>query len=875
MKPSPPRHQQLKLIQLLLFIAIATIIIFILPGFGKSGYWLNNLLALVAIAVLVTAIFFINKEMRHVTTASQNSADMGDQLPQETTVNTPTPANVEKRFQALVQNSHGITALIDKNFNFLFRSSSAAQITGWTNEDIAGIPQQYVHPEDWEPLKRMIVNSIAHQGQVLPIVARLKHKDGHYIWLKGTVKNMLQDPDVGGLVINIHDATGQKEAEEKINKANRLYFFISQVNQVILKVSDEASLFKEVCRIAVDIGQFKMAWIGLIDQANQYLVPVVHAGEAKDYLVNLTIPAAGSVPQSLGPTGSAIRQGKHVVCNDIQTAPEMAPWRDAAIGLGYLSSISLPIKKSGRAIGAFSLYAAVKYFFNKEEIDLLLEVTADISFALEIFEREKLRTHAEEMVLKSKQQYKMLTEISPVGIFHTDVLGITTFVNPRWCQIAGLSIEEALGNGWLRAVHEDDRAAVVNNWQQATKKHAASSFNYRFVHSDDSVRWVLGQATPEKNEAGQIAGYVGTITDITDLKTAEEKILYNEQLLTKAQEIGKLGYWQQDLKTGAVWASKQAMYIYGFPPKDGELNREKIAACIIDLQKVKEANDGLIQSNKEYNIEFAIHPADGSPMKYISALAELETNEQGEPVRIVGTLQDITQRTKAQEEINQTTEKLRRLTDHLQNIREEERKTIGREIHDELGQQLTAINMDVAWIDKKIPEENVPVKIKLKNIIQLLNGSNQAVRRILSELRPLMLDDYNLLDAITKLAKQFTDKTGIPVHLLDEAGEINVTEQVANCIFRACQESFTNITRYAKANNVMMRVHTTDNSILVSIADDGIGFDIAAIQYGKSFGILGMKERVISQGGIFDITSTVEKGTKIVFSLPLKNKTVL
>jgi PAS domain S-box-containing protein len=875
MKSLSPRHQQLQLIQLLLFIAIASIIACIVTGLGKSGYWLNNFLALAAIAVLVAAIFFIKKAMKQVATASQHIADRSNQLPQQTTVNTPTPANVEKRFQALVQNSHGITALIDKNFNFLFCSSSAGQITGWTNEDIATIPQQYVHPEDWEPLKRMIVTSIAHQDQVLPIVARLKHKDGHYIWLEGTVKNMLQNPDVGGLVINLHDATGQKEAEEKINKANRLYFFVSQVNQVIVKVADEATLYKEVCRIAVETGQFKMAWMGLIDDANQYLVPMVHAGNGKDYLANLAIPATGSLPQSLGPTGTAIRLGIHIVCNDIQTAPEIAPWRDAAIGLGYLSSISLPIKKSGKAIGAFSLYAGVKNFFNKEEIDLLLEITADVSFALEIFEREKLRTHAEEMVLKSKQQYLMLTEISPVGIFHTDVSGNTTFVNPKWCQISGLSVDEALGNGWLQAVHEDDRAAVINNWQQATQNHQASSFNYRFVHSDRSIRWVLGQATPEKNAANQIVGYVGTTTDITDLKTAEEKILHNEQLLTKAQEIGKLGYWQQDLRTGVVWASKQAMHIYGFPATDGELNQEKMAACIIDLQKVKEANEGLIQSNKEYNIEFAINPADGSPVKYISALAELEMNEQGEPVRIVGTLQDITQRTKAQEEIKQTTEKLRRLTDHLQNIREEERKTIGREIHDELGQQLTAINMDVAWIDKKIPEENVPVKTKLKNIIQLLNGSNQSVRRILSELRPLLLDDYSLLDAITKLAKQFTDKTGIPVHLLDEAGEINVTEQVANCIFRACQESFTNITRYAKANNVMMRVHTTDNSIHLSVADDGSGFDIAAIQYGKSFGILGMKERVISLGGIFEITSIVQKGTKIAFSLPLKNKTVL
>jgi membrane protein implicated in regulation of membrane protease activity len=111
MKSLSPRHQQLQLIQLLLFIAIASIIACIVTGLGKSGYWLNNFLALAAIAVLVAAIFFIKKAMKQVATASQHIADRSNQLPQQTTVNTPTPANVEKRFQALVQNSHGITLL--------------------------------------------------------------------------------------------------------------------------------------------------------------------------------------------------------------------------------------------------------------------------------------------------------------------------------------------------------------------------------------------------------------------------------------------------------------------------------------------------------------------------------------------------------------------------------------------------------------------------------------------------------------------------------------------------------------------------------------------------------------------------------------------
>ena len=134
------------------------------------------------------------------------------------------------------------------------------------------------------------------------------------------------------------------------------------------------------------------------------------------------------------------------------------------------------------------------------------------------------RKLAEKALQNSIERYKNLTEISPVGIFHTDERGITTYVNPKWCQISGLSFEDGLGDGWLKAVHPDDKEKLFKGWQEATQLYKSSFSDYRFLRPDGTIAWVMGQAIPEKNSENQIVGYIGTITDITKLKQAEESL---------------------------------------------------------------------------------------------------------------------------------------------------------------------------------------------------------------------------------------------------------------------------------------------------------------------------------------------------------------
>ena len=438
-------------------------------------------------------------------------------------------AQSEKRFRALVENNDAIISLLDENLVTTFRSSSAERITGWTNAEFASVNiKDYIHPDDIEKMQGIIADALANPEKALPVKLRVRHKSGHYIWLEGVINNSLHDPGVKGVISNLRDITERVEAEQKIIKANRLYAFISQINQMIVRTTDEKTLFAEACHIAVNIGKFKMAWIGIIDEQNQKVVPLVFAGEERKYLTKIKIISVNDVPEGRSPTGTAIRQGKYIICNDIENDPQMASWKEAALERGYLSSMAIPIRKFGKVIGAFSFYASEKNFFDAAEITLLQEAVGDVAFALEIFEKEALRKKAEEAVAESEQRYHTLTETSPVGIFHTDVAGNTTYVNPCWCRISGLSYAEALGDGWLSAVHSEDRNVLKAGWQNTREKITLSE--YRFVHPDGTIVWVMGQATPEMNSKNQLVGYVGTVTDITEHKMAEDFIFKEKEL---------------------------------------------------------------------------------------------------------------------------------------------------------------------------------------------------------------------------------------------------------------------------------------------------------------------------------------------------------
>ena len=138
---------------------------------------------------------------------------------------------------------------------------------------------------------------------------------------------------------------------------------------------------------------------------------------------------------------------------------------------------------------------------------------------------------------KVNNDLQVLAENSPVGIFQTDMNGSTIYVNPQWCKIAGLSEKEAMGTGWLNAVHSEDRERLESGWKKATQVQNNSYAEYRFVHKDGAIAWVIGQAIPVRDSKNTIIGYVGTITDITERKVSRRRIQFRNLLMSTQQEV--------------------------------------------------------------------------------------------------------------------------------------------------------------------------------------------------------------------------------------------------------------------------------------------------------------------------------------------------
>jgi len=246
-------------------------------------------------------------------------------------------------------------------------------------------------------------------------------------------------------------------------------------------------------------------------------------------------------------------------------------------------------------------------------------------------------------------------------------------------------------------------------------------------------------------------------------------------------------------------------------------------------------------------------------------------DEQGKVITILSLVHDVTESKKAEQNLNRSYEEVRQLSSHLENIREEERSHIAREIHDELGQQLTVLKMDVLGLSKKLGESDAAIQQKIRDIIELLDSTVRSVRRISSELRPSLLYNLGLEAAIEWHLKEFGKRAGLKTTFIEATGEVKIPDPVKNGLFRIFQESLTNVSRHANATQVIVRLELEERLLTLTIEDDGKGFDPEKIAAKRTLGILGMRERSEMMGGNYAIYSEPGQGTTVAVTVPYDN----
>lgn len=229
---------------------------------------------------------------------------------------------------------------------------------------------------------------------------------------------------------------------------------------------------------------------------------------------------------------------------------------------------------------------------------------------------------------------------------------------------------------------------------------------------------------------------------------------------------------------------------------------------------------------------------------------------------------DISDKKRMENDLEESYQNIRQLNNYLQTIREEERGNIAREIHDELGQQLTALKMDTYWLSKKLDSQNETISLKINEMLDLIDQTIKTIRRIATDLRPGILDDLGLIPALDWLSSETMKRSGINITFETSLEQIYLNKSHSIGIFRIYQESLTNILRYANTQLVNSYLYIENQNIVLKIVDYGVGFSMDEIKHKSSFGLSSMKERALMMDGHLEITSTPGKGTIIKLILP-------
>ena len=747
---------------------------------------------------------------------------------------------------------------MDSSLKIVYSNKAIESLIGLKNNDLSGT---YFTDflSDFGSSELATISKNSFEKQVNEAFDYLNPKTGKWYYI-----NIFPFGD--GLFFYITDISGRKIKDIELHKAKRMYKFISISNDLILHSKTEEQIISSICDIAVENGGFIFSWVGKIKCNTGAIEPIQWAGAEQGYLKAIGELTVEDIPEGRGPTGKAARTGQFYYSNDIANDPDMVIWRKEALKRRYGSAIAFPVKLNEKVAYVFTLYAEKPFFFTEDEVKIIARVTDNISFALKSFVISEERNVAIRQLKKVSQAVEQVSS----SILITDSEGKIEYVNEAFSKLTGYSAAEVMGkNPRILKTGHTSPDAYMDLWDNITHfKDWQGEFCNKKKNGEPY--WEYAIISPIVNEEGIITSYVAVKENITERK----KLTEMQKQLLQIFENTSVYIGTSDVKKNFLYANKAMRDILEIEA-DEDIKNYNIAQFRPGKAStiIKEVTERL-QTEGKWAGENVYISKNGKEIP-VFQIVILHQSEIGEPQFLSSTSIDLTKVKEAERELLRMNTELREFSRHLQEISEIEKKEIAREIHDELGQNLTGIKFGISWLKKHIKEDTKILEGRIDELISEINETMLAFRRIQCSLHPSILESAGLFITVKKLIDSFSKKFEMPIqfsfNLVDE-GTIN--NRISLTIYRIIQESFTNILRYAHATKITLNLFEEHEKIILSIEDNGCGFDITQVDTNNHHGLLGIRERVYACNGSFNINSIPGDGTFIQVEIPLRGETI-
>ena len=501
---------------------------------------------------------------------------------------------------------------------------------------------------------------------------------------------------------------------------------------------------------------------------------------------------------------------------------------------------------------------------------LIDETPAIIAMATDMTERK----HAEEALLKEKFITNTAIDSTP-GIFYlyNEQRQFLRW-NHNFERISGYSAEEITQMHPLDFFADEEKLLLEERIAEVFAK-GESSVEASFVSKNGTITPFF--FTGKRVLLNQTLCLVGMGIDITKRKRVEEELLKSMEGLRLAYKAAGIGAWDWDMTNDEISWSPEYYEVFGLNPLEVKPSFENFIESIIeqDREYVQNTVRRVVEERKDLLFEYRINHSQKG-LRWIQGIGKVTYDENQKPIRMVGIVMDVTEHKRSEQQIINSREQMRALTAHLQKVRENERTLIAREVHDVLGQLLTALKIDFSMCVKKlhdIDKEGVREKIinRVGEMKDLIDEIIKSVQHISAELRPGVLDTLGLVAAIEWQSREFEKRTEIECKCNLPQTSVEISSEKATAMFRIFQEVLTNVARHSRATKIDVDLYETDGAIFLKVKDNGRGITDEELADTSSLGLLGMRERARIFGGDVIIQGEKGKGTQVLTNLPIGN----